>query len=398
MSTKRLLGIGIFLAVMAIVLVQVVPKTTPSAPTVQAASSTPLIFQPEAQMLSQAINPQGTAIGEDTGPSTAPPDAAPATTTPYVYDPSICTHSSVDPFICLASYYKMTTATYGVNIAVQDIKERYTQNSEVASQCHPLMHIIGNVAASLYPTISDAYLHGDNFCWSGYYHGVLEGVVFKIGLQKLPSVMNTICADIPGKASYSFDYFNCVHGIGHGVMELENDDVFKSLNTCDILTGNWEEESSYGGVFMENIINFDHDGTSDFLKKDDLLYPCDAVDAKYKGQCYLGQTSYALQETNYDFAKIFALCATVAAPYRDICDQSMGRDGANQASHQAQATMNTCWIATDPEDRANCVIGAAKEIVSYYHSDVQAKAFCNVLDDADKATCLSTVTSYYTSF
>ena len=398
MATKKMLGIGVLLTIVAIALLQIHPQGAHSALTAYATSGTHAVFQPEAQMLSQAIDPLGTALGEDTGPSIAPPDAAAATSTPYAYDPSICAHSTIDPFICLANYYKVTTATYGVNIAVADIKKRYTENEEVASECHPLMHLIGNVASTLYPTISDAYLHGDNFCWSGYYHGVLEGVVFKIGLKNLPGAINGICADIPGKAAYSFEYFNCVHGIGHGIMEVENDDVFKSLGMCDTLAGTWEQESCYGGVFMENIINYDHSGTSDFLKKNDLLYPCDAVDTQYKSQCYLGQTSYALQESDYDFAKIFALCATVAAPYRDICDQSMGRDGANQARHLGQVTMDTCWIATNPEDRSNCVIGAAKEIVSYYHSDTQAKTFCDLLDLTNQAMCLSTVAGYYASF
>lgn len=355
------------------------------------------LFQPEEQMLGNAINPKQD-IGVTTDVNANEILAATASGTSYTYDPNICSASettSTDPYICFANYYKSLTKTYGVGVAVADIKQRYNESSEIFTNCHPYMHIIGQVASAFYPTVSEAYLHGDSFCWSGYYHGVLEGVVFRIGLQKLPAEINNICADIPGKASYNFNYYNCVHGLGHGIMEVLGDDVFKSLATCDYLVGDWEQNSCYGGVFMENIIIFDHDGTSDFLKKSDPLYPCDAVNDRYKSACYLGQTSFALEISNYDFKSLFPLCAGLQEPYRDICNQSTGRDAANQAYHQAERTEATCWLAAVPNDRANCVIGAVKEIISYYHSDIQAKEFCSILDDANKSICASTADEYY---
>jgi hypothetical protein len=223
-------------------------------------------------------------------------------------------------------------------------------------------------------------------------------VVGRIGEEKLPQELNTICADIPGKESYNFDYYNCVHGLGHGIMELKADNLFDSLKMCDNLTGDWEQQSCQSGVFMENIISYDHLGTSNYLRKDEPLYPCTAVDGKYKFQCYLGQTSYALQVTNYNFPKIFDLCATVAEPFRDVCNQSIGRDAANQASHDAERTKALCYIPTDQNDRTNCIVGAVKEIISYYHSDKQAQDFCKVLDDKDQAGCLSTGEQYYKVF
>jgi hypothetical protein len=289
-------------------------------------------------------------------------------------------------------------ATKGVDAAFADIKIRYNKNAFIESQCHPLMHTIGQAAAKLYPVVSEAYLHGDSFCWSGYYHGILEGVALRVGKSNFESQLNTICADIPGKATYSFDYYNCLHGLGHGVMELNEDDVFASLKACDVLTGLWEQESCYSGVFMENIIAESINHTSKYLKASDFLYPCDAVDSKYKSECYLGQTSYALEKSNYDFTKVSALCGTVEEPFRDICYQSFGRDAANQAQHDSQKTSNTCSLGITQNDVQNCIVGAVKEFISYYHSDAQAKTFCDIINKSNQAGCLSTTEQYYKQF
>jgi hypothetical protein len=354
----------------------------------------PVVFQPEGQMVLQATQPGMVAV-------LSASDVKELSSVPgYAYSADTCVNStSTDTeYSCFASYYKNLVMDHGVDLAFADIKTRYSQVPIVTAECHPLMHVIGQAASIIYPVISDAYLHGDSFCWSGYYHGILEGVAFKIGKKNLPAQINTICSNIPGKETYNFEYFNCVHGLGHGIMELNKDDVPASLGICDDLNGEWEKESCYGGIFMENIIadNLNHD--SKYLKTDDLLYPCDVLADKYKGECYLVQTSYALERSNYDFKKVSDLCTTVAGSFRDTCFQSYGRDAANQSRHDAVSTKALCYLSADANDGTNCVIGAVKEMVSYYDSNVQAQAFCNILNDHDKAICSATDEQYYSHF
>lgn len=299
---------------------------------------------------------------------------------------------------CVSAYYKKLVDMKGVQAAFIDLKGRYTTDQYVALQCHPITHTIGYEAASLYPTVSGAYDHGDSYCWSGYYHGVLEAVVDKIGEANLPAQINTICADIPGKASYSFNYYNCVHGLGHGIMELKGHDVTSSLTMCDNLNGNWEQLSCYSGVFMENIINFEHGEVAPDLKPDQPLYPCTAVATQYKSTCYLGQTSFVLSQNHGDFKKTFELCSSVETPYRAICDQSLGRDAANYAKHDSVTTKNYCALASTPDDLNNCVVGAVKEFISYYHAIEQSNAFCDLYSSLEQSSCLSTGKDYFRVF
>src|SRR5262249_55019927 len=142
----------------------------------------------------------------------------------------------------------------GIPAAFADLKVRYEHNPYVVSQCHPLTHVIGREAALSFKDVSSAYTHGDSFCWSGYYHGVLETFLGRIGRDHLTDQINNICSDLNADGKYSFNYFNCVHGLGHGLMAITDDDLPTSLKYCDALKGDWEQQSCAGGVFMENVI------------------------------------------------------------------------------------------------------------------------------------------------
>ncbi|MBI3231535.1 MAG: hypothetical protein HYZ51_00415 [Candidatus Doudnabacteria bacterium] len=311
---------------------------------------------------------------------------------------AICQGSEASNFDCYQKYYQQLVRIQGVQAAFTDLRARYNQNSYVVAQCHPLTHVIGNSAIEKYPSASEAYLHGDSFCWSGYYHGALEGILAKVGRQNVASQINGICEKIPGKQNYSFDYYNCVHGLGHGLMAMTNTELFESLELCDNLIGSWEQASCYGGVFMENVIVDNKNHFTKYLKPEDPLYPCNASGERYKGACYLMQTSYMLKVTGGDFTKVFALCEKADVNYRVTCFQSLGRDASGRSSSNVQTTKSICVLGQNFEARSNCVVGAVKDFISYFHSDVRAKELCASLDQELQSICLSTAESYYKSF
>lgn len=306
-----------------------------------------------------------------------------------------CMDLGVESFSCYETYYKNLVGAHGVQTAFDDLKARYPVSGFVKAQCHQLSHVIGHAAADLYQTPAEAFSHGDSFCWSGYYHGVMETIVEKVGEEKLPSVLDNICAGIPNKSNYTFDYYNCVHGLGHGIMAIYNGELFDSLTTCDNLSGEWEKSACAGGVFMENIMSETRTGTSTYLKKDDLLYPCNAVSDAHKPQCFLMQSSHMLAVTGYDWNRVFSVCASVEAGYRNLCYQSIGRDASGSTVSDVEKTKNICNLATDNVQKEECIAGAAKDFVSYFHSDVQAKKLCDALNTSLRSTCRSVVSSYY---
>jgi len=103
-----------------------------------------------------------------------------------------------------------------------------------------------------------------------------------------------------------------------------------------------ERNACANGVFMENlIVDGAHGGHySKYLRPSEPLYPCTAVDGRYK----------------------VASSATVA----------------------------TCSLGVGQEQRANCIMGAVLDFVYYYHSDVQAKQLCAAVGPALQDGCRRT--------
>jgi hypothetical protein len=304
-----------------------------------------------------------------------------------------------DAYGCYVDYLTNTVQTKGIEVAFVELKAAYNDGDQkVVSLCHQLTHVIGRAATTLFPTVAESYNYGDTFCWSGYYHGIMEAIISQMGIENVPKQLNDICMDLPGKATHSFNYFNCVHGLGHGLMYVEGHDLFKALKLCDVLDGSWEQSSCYGGVYMENVIANEVDHASEYLKEDDLLYPCNAVDKKYKYQCYLMQTSYALKMLEYDFAKVFQTCMQADVEYVTTCYQSLGRDASGFSVSDPERTRDICMLGPDNIAQSNCVTGAVKDFISYHHSDAQARNFCEILPKNLINSCMATAQKYYASF
>jgi len=266
----------------------------------------------------------------------------------------------------------------------------------VRNLCHPLIHTIGRTYAEKSSHVLGAFAEGDPFCWSGYYHGVMEQIVEKVGKDNLKNEINKICSDVGDRVS--FDRYNCVHGLGHGLMALTNNEIFKSLGMCDYLTGSLPKSWCATGVFMENVIADWKNHKTNYLNPDEPFYPCTAVEKKYKDECYLGQTSYALKLVNADFKKLFDMCSEIEEDYQDECHIGIGRDASGNTISDVIKTKQICELGKTVEQKQKCVEGAIIDFVSYYHSDTKALELCNSFGKEIKSHCLKTVKSYWSIF
>jgi hypothetical protein len=321
----------------------------------------------------------------------------PAPTTAIVTE---CTGELAEQFTCWQSRYNAIVANQSPETAMDDFKKQFDAVPYVKSNCHQISHVIGRAAAKRYDTLQETYEHGDNFCWSGYYHGSIETIARQIGKDKILSQLTGVCADFKDKRANSFEHFNCVHGMGHGLMALQDGELFTALESCDTYQDPWEAESCYGGVFMENVMNeINMGGHSKYLRHDDPLYPCTAVKDRYKQACYLMQTSHALTVVKQDYPKVFGLCAGVGAAYEAVCYQSLGRDASGQSSSDQTRTIELCMLGPSQPARQNCFTGAVKDFISYHNNDSQGLAMCAAIPDATLAAgCTSEAHNYYRIF
>lgn len=313
-----------------------------------------------------------------------------------------CLQSQNSDFGCWSQRYKTLVDNSSTAEAFKDLKVMYPQSDFVRAQCHQITHVIGRAVADKSDDVGQAYKQGDSFCWSGYYHGVVEQIAKKLGSQNFIPQLNTICASVQAEQQYSFYHYNCVHGLGHGVMTITENELFESLKACDTVTDSWNRTSCYGGVFMENIMsdpatNPQH--TTAYLRPAEPMYPCTAVEYQHKEQCYMMQSSYALRQVGQDFTKIFELCAAIEPEFQNNCYQSTGRDASGTSISDVAQTNTSCSLGTTEQQRVNCVIGAVKDFISYHHDDSKAKQLCDSFsEEAVKQACHTNAADYYKTF
>lgn len=299
-----------------------------------------------------------------------------------------CIHTIEREYDCYEAYLVDILDREGASAALVALADLASQDSYVQSECHPLTHSIGRASLDEYGSFQTAVQYEDGTCWSGFTHGILESFMFKYSVAELPRAVNSVCVQDPERA-YSFDYYNCVHGLGHGVSWRFDNGVFEALPICDTLEGTWEQKSCHSGVFMQNIVVDGDAHQSRELRPDEPMYPCTAVDEKYKQTCYLMQTSYALRTVDYDYAKGFELCETEADEgYVETCYRSMGRDISGNSHRESEKVVELCSLG-DPELQTHCFQGAVKNAVFNDHGLDNANVLCELVPERYKEDCVA---------
>jgi hypothetical protein len=301
-----------------------------------------------------------------------------------------CTGAQSLELGCFAARYDALTRVSGAEAALADLAERRATSGYLGAACHQLTHVVGRTAGELHG--GAAFTRGSDLCASGYYHGVTEAVMMRIGTERILDHALTVCAEHRDRGSHSYLHYNCVHGMGHGFMAVFGSDVFRSVSGCDALSDAWEQHHCYGGVFMENLSAILHRSRpSKHLRPGEPLYPCTAMPARYKEECYVKQTAYALYVRNDDFAAVFRLCRDDADhDFRGVCYQGLGGDATIMSSKyvigmasQVATVRKLCLLGPDDDAQSNCVAGAVRTIVrDLAGDDRKARALCAALDDS----------------
>jgi len=254
----------------------------------------------------------------------------------------------------------------------------------IEADCHRIAHAIGGAALKYYDgDIGQAFVAGRPSCTSGYYHGILERAFLGIEQSQLGAAANKFCSgDVVRKTE--FIAYQCVHGLGHGLMIYTGYDLPLSLHTCDKLASGWDATSCTGGVFMENYQS-SYGVKSKWLRNKDLLYPCDAVAEKYKYYCYDLVTARILPKVNYDWTKAAKVCRGSEKGWVNICFQSLGRDASGYTRLDAVKILDICKVGGDKAQE--CVYAAAKDMAYTDVSPRRAKVLCNTAPKGMREYC-----------
>jgi mono/diheme cytochrome c family protein len=254
----------------------------------------------------------------------------------------------------------------------------------VHGDCHQISHWVGRAGLAHYKQdAAQALSHGAMTCNSGYYHGVLQAAFGGLPRGEVERKSRVLC-NTPAVNVDDFLLYQCVHGLGHGLMIYSAYDLPWSLKTCHSLRSDFDRVSCTGGVFMQNLDTTM--GRSKYLKASNPLYPCNIVVKQDKYYCYLMATSRILPMVSYDWVRAAAWCRRAEKAWVSICFQSFGRDASGTSQYRAAETIRLC-NAAGKVGEGDCIYGAARDFGNNYAGDSRSLAICAATPVKYKARC-----------
>jgi mono/diheme cytochrome c family protein len=256
----------------------------------------------------------------------------------------------------------------------------------IAANCHPIAHKIGAGGLLYYKgDVGKAFAAGSATCGSGYYHGLLQWKLAGVRADQVAAVASTACKDSQIEAN-AFIYYQCNHGLGHGLMLYTGLDLPKALDYCHQLQTEQDSIMCSGGVFMENQSS-SFGLRSKWLSSKNLLFPCNSkyVKRQDKLYCYLLVTSHIYPLVHGSWTKTADWCRKSDPGWVQYCFQSMGRDVAGVAVRNPEQMKSFCAQAGSGEKE--CIYGAIRDVMNNNAQDPQGKAFCEIVKQKFRAYC-----------
>jgi hypothetical protein len=147
----------------------------------------------------------------------------------------------------------------GISRAMGALDLMAAQSPAVRADAHGYAHGLGIAAYRTPETLGRTFADCPPSQMSGCYHGVIQGYFLSMRAQPdaaTPERLNTLCLE--QKARSDFLFFQCTHGLGHGVMALTDNHLPHALEVCDRLADPGVRDDCYSGAFMENVIAATH--------------------------------------------------------------------------------------------------------------------------------------------
>lgn len=187
----------------------------------------------------------------------------------------------------------------------------YNTEPDVPKACHGWAHVLGKAAYELYKTDKEVILRPEiSYCGYGFMHGFIEQLLLETGD---PKQVRGFCQYASNQLGNNGGvYSNCLHGIGHGSVDVEDEEkwgnfqamIDPGLRKCEsILTEPGELRLCYDGAFnaMQQYENKNEYELSVNYK--DLFHHCRTQGEVYKVSCFFEYIGLISAATQHNFAK-----------------------------------------------------------------------------------------------
>lgn len=212
---------------------------------------------------------------------------------------------------CWDELLTYTLKRKGLAAAFDIFIDLYQTDPEIPKSCHGWGHILGKAAYDLFKDEKKVVLRPESsYCGYGFYHGFMESSLLDSGNL---GEMKAFCEDAQKQISEdSGVYINCVHGIGHGSVNIDDPSIWGNFqamlepglaNCAKILTTPGDLLTCQEGAFnaMTSNVNDELYGLS--LDRDNFFGVCRGQEERYKKPCYFEFLGLVSAVAGNDFDK-----------------------------------------------------------------------------------------------
>lgn len=302
-----------------------------------------------------------------------------------------CPDLTRDESACALAHYEQLALDVDARTAMRALANDARVSGKILD-CHPMAHAIGRVAASRYASVGEAFAVGDPYCWSGYYHGVIEGTMRGIKKEAFTKdLLDGICADLAFSARSGVGAVaNCAHGLGHALRYAHTGDLPGALAACDRLSSDHQARNCATGAYMEELAGRDSANTEHFSESSAARNPdqfCNDAHERLRESCFTIFPDLLLM--TMPLAEVFARCDILAPADASTCTRGIGKNLTMRNGYDDAANRAACMSASTDTRRAECAEGVARDMIGFFGGADRALKFCSMFDPGIAERCVA---------
>jgi hypothetical protein len=289
----------------------------------------------------------------------------------------------------------------GLAAALDSLALSAASDSALHREGHQMAHALGREAVAGHTGDGTILRECRPVFASGCYHGVVEASLQAAGRIDVPE-LERLCVAVGGPGGPG-PGFECIHGLGHGILGALGHDLQSALRDCDALSTPRRAASCHSGAFMEAIISAlgapamhgvhapaegheDHDARPLAIDAADPFSPCRAYGDPYATSCWLFQGFVILRANGFDAGRALRVCAGAPAGRGARCYEGVGHQLTGLFQRGDRWILDQCAMG-QAVLAPHCAAGAALALDGMDWSGFRAARLCAGAPEDWKETC-----------
>lgn len=256
--------------------------------------------------------------------------------------------------------------------------------------CHHKAHHLGMWLYGYATNVKEAISYANLLCGGAIFHGIFQS--YFMTESDIPNVdkdrikIADLCPISQDNNKWVHER-DCIHGIGHGLVQLYNYNTTAAVDRCNQFAPQWVQSACSRGVFMENNERYIETGEGNF-DKNDIYFPCNITTEKFAPQCYYYHAMYLLEENDYNHTIAFSKCDGISPDkLAKYCYQGLGRALSHLVYTEPEKAIAGCYLGSQSNYHDDCWIGMLRTALKADSKPDVGFKFCSLSSPDFKQEC-----------